>query len=83
MRGQRAVRYRVLAAELAYEGGPSPEEAYPAANVFAARVAGFFAARAGEADIPDAPFVRRVQREQLSTALPWAVRVLGLPELDG
>jgi hypothetical protein len=26
--------------------------------------------------------VRRVQREQLSTALPWAVRVLGLPPLD-
>jgi hypothetical protein len=68
---------------LEYEGGPAPEEAYPAANPFAARVAGFFAARAGEPDIPDAPFVRRVQREQLSTALPWAVRVLELPELDG
>ena len=73
----------LLLPSLAFEGGPLPEDACPDANTFAARVAGFFAARAGEPDIPDAPFVRRVQREQLSTAFPWAVRVLGLPLPDG
>lgn len=57
---------------LAYEGGPSPETILPNAPEIAAWVSGFFAARAGLPDIPDAPFVRRVQREQLSTALPWA-----------
>ncbi len=30
-----------------------------------------------------APRVREVQRKQLRTALPWAVRALGLPSLDG
>jgi thiamine kinase-like enzyme len=63
---------------LAYEGGPRPDEILPAAPQVAALVSGFFAARAGLPDIPDAPFVRRVQREQLSTALPWAARALGL-----
>lgn len=68
---------------LQFEGGPQPEAAYPAAAPFAGIVSGFFAARAGLPDILDAPFVRRVQREQLSTALPWAARVFGLPPLDG
>lgn len=63
---------------LAYEGGPSPETILPNAPEIAAWVSGFFAARAGLPDIPDAPFVRRVQREQLSTALPWARRALQL-----
>jgi hypothetical protein len=64
---------------LAFEGGPPPEAILPDAPEVAAWVSGFFAARAGEPVIPDAPFVRRVQREQLTTALPWAVRALGLP----
>jgi hypothetical protein len=68
---------------LEFEGGPPPEEVAPEAGKLAALVSGFFAARAGLPNIPDAPFVRRVQREQLSTALPWAVRVLGLPRADG
>ena len=68
---------------LEFEGGPPPEDVAPPAGVFASLIAGFFASRAGLPDIPDAPFVRRVQREQLSTALPWAVRALGLPPLDG
>ena len=66
---------------LAFEGGPRPDDILPDAPQVAAWVSGFFAARAGEPDIPDAPFVRRVQREQLSTALPWVTRALGLPEL--
>ncbi|HEY9010449.1 MAG TPA: hypothetical protein VIN06_05485, partial [Devosia sp.] len=68
---------------LAYEGGPLPEKLLPDRPDIAAVVSGFFAARAGLPDIPKAPFVRRVQREQLSTALPWAIRALGLPPSDG
>ncbi len=63
---------------LHFEGGPPPEAILPAAPEVAAWVSGYFAARAGLPDIPDAPFVRRVQREQLGTALPWAARALGL-----
>jgi|HubBroStandDraft_1064217.scaffolds.fasta_scaffold33809_4 hypothetical protein len=66
---------------LEYEGGPAPEAVIGHAPEVAAWVSGYFAARAGLPDIPDAPFVRRVQREQLSTALPWAARALGLPPL--
>jgi hypothetical protein len=68
---------------LAYEGGPLPETIMPRAPETAALISGFFAARAGLPIIPDAPFVRRVQREQLTAALPWVQRQLGLAELDG
>jgi hypothetical protein len=63
---------------LAYEGGPPPEAILPDAPEVAAWVSGSFAARAGLPGIPDAPFVRRVQREQLSTAPPWVRRMLRL-----
>jgi Ser/Thr protein kinase RdoA (MazF antagonist) len=63
---------------LHHEGGPPPYEIMPGAPEIAAWVSGFFAARAGLPDIPEAPFVRRVQREQLRTALPWAIHALGL-----
>lgn len=66
---------------LAFEQGPLPETILPDRPDVAALVSGFFASRAGLPDIPNAPFVRRVQREQLSTALPWAVRALGLEPL--
>lgn len=66
---------------LAFEGGPRPETILPDAPEVAAWVSGYFAAHAGLPTIPDAPFVRRVQREQLSTALPWVAAVLGLGEL--
>ena len=66
---------------LAYEGGPEPERILPDAPEVAAWVSGFFAARAGLPRISDAPRVRTVQRRQLATALPWAVRALGLPPL--
>lgn len=63
---------------LAYEGGPPPEAILPDAPDVAAWVSGYFAARAGLPGIDDAPLVRRVQREQLSTALPWVRRALRL-----
>lgn len=68
---------------LAYEGGPLPDLILPNAPDLAALISGFFALRAGWPDIPGSPLVRRVQREQLSTALPWAIRELGLPPADG
>jgi Phosphotransferase enzyme family len=66
---------------LSHEGGPVPDELLPSAPHEAALVSGYFASRAGLPVLPDAPFVRRVQREQLATALPWVQRQLGLPAL--
>jgi len=65
------------------EGGPSPEALAPAAPQWAATISGYFAARAGQPSIPNAPRVRAVQLSQLRSALSWAVRSLGLPPLDG
>lgn len=67
---------------LAAEGGPLPEQILPDEPEVAAWVAGFFAARTGLPNIPDAPHVRSVQRRQLDTALPWAIRALDLPPLN-
>jgi Phosphotransferase enzyme family len=65
------------------EGGPEPWEVLPDQPGLAAWVAGFFAARAGLPPPPTAdPSVRALQLAQLETALPWAVRELGLASLD-
>ncbi len=64
------------------EGGPPPEGVSQEASVLAGMVSGFFASRAGLPIISIAPRVRIVQLAQLRTALPWAVRALGLPPLD-
>ncbi|MDB5098510.1 MAG: hypothetical protein JWM80_2931 [Cyanobacteria bacterium RYN_339] len=61
------------------EGGPAPEAILPEEPEFAAWVAGFFAAHAGLPPIPNAPRVRQIQRTQLETGFPWAVRALKLP----
>jgi hypothetical protein len=65
------------------EGGPPPEDVLapdtPGLAEIAALLAGYFCARAGLPEIPQAPHVRRLQREQAGTALPWAARMLGLP----
>lgn len=68
---------------LEFEGGPAPEVILPSAPEIAATTAGFMALRAGQPIIPDAPHVRKVQKEQLSTSLPWAIRQLGLRPADG
>jgi hypothetical protein len=65
------------------EGGPPPETILPDAGDIAGLVSGFYACRAGLPLIPDAPRVRHIQQVQLKYALPWAVRALGLPPLDG
>lgn len=67
---------------LHFEGGPLPETILQGAPEVAATVAGFMALRAGQPPIPNAPRVRQVQYQQLTTALPWAARVLGLPPPD-
>lgn len=68
---------------LGFEGGPAPDVVLPDAPEIASWVCGFFAARAGGPPIPDAPRVRWIQQRQLEVALPWAVRALDLPPLDG
>jgi hypothetical protein len=65
------------------EGGPPPETFLPHEPEPAAVISGYFAGQAGLPIIPDAPRVREVQLQQLRSALPWAVRALGLPPLDG
>ena len=68
---------------LQFEGGPAPERFLPDAPGLASIIAGFFASRAGFPIIPHAPYVRQIQKIQLSTALPWAIRAIGLEPLDG
>jgi hypothetical protein len=60
------------------EGGPPPEQVLPSSPALAAWVAGFFCSRAGGVEMPEAPHVRPLQLWQARTALPWAVRALGL-----
>ena len=62
------------------EGGPAPEAVVGRRPELAALVSGYFAWRAGLPDIPEAPRVRLVQKQQLGPALAWAVRALGLPD---
>ena len=64
---------------LALEGGPQPEEIVDDEPELGAVIAGFFASRAVQPEIPTAPRVRTFQRAQLAVALPWAARMLGLP----
>jgi SAM-dependent methyltransferase len=82
-RGNAAFDRASLAPSLRLEGGPLPEELAPDEAALAALISGYFAANAGLPQIADAPRVRWIQLRQLRIALPWAVRVLGLPPLDG
>jgi GNAT superfamily N-acetyltransferase len=63
---------------LTAEGGPPPWETLPDAPGLAAKVAAFFASRAGLPTIPEAPRVRGIQHVQLVTALPWLAHCLGI-----
>ncbi len=65
------------------EGGPPPESLLPDSGEIAGILSGYFASMAGRPMIPDAPHVRLAQLCQLKRALPWAVRTLDLPPLDG
>lgn len=82
-RGNRALDLAGWAPSLHFEGGPAPEALLPDAAPLAAAISGYFASQAGLPTIPTAPRVRSIQRAQLTTALPWAARALGLPGLGG
>ena len=82
-RGNGLLDVAFWAPSLHAEGGPAPEELLPDAPAWAALVSGFIAARAGITALRNAARVREVQLGQLRTALPWAVRALDLPPLDG
>jgi hypothetical protein len=64
---------------LMFEWGPQAERFDPHEPELAALVAGYFGHHGRLPSIPDAPRVRQVQREQLSTALPWVAKLLHLP----
>ena len=65
------------------EGGPAPENFLGQEAVeLAALVAGYWASQAGQPTIEHAPQVRLVQRAHLEVALPWAARLLDLPQPD-
>lgn len=66
------------ASSLHAEGGPPPEDLLGHQPEVAAFVAGYFAANAGIPANPVPQRVRDLQRFQLTAALPWAVRALGL-----
>jgi aminoglycoside phosphotransferase (APT) family kinase protein len=67
---------------LEVEGGPAPEDVLapdtPELAEISALLAGYFCARAGLPEIPQAPHVRRLQLDQGRVALAWACRELGI-----
>ncbi len=66
------------------EGGPLPEDVMPhGATEIASFMSGYWASQAGRPSYPNAPRVRPLQLQCLKSALPWAVRALNLPSLDG
>jgi hypothetical protein len=82
MRGNGRVDVAGWLPSLHAEGGPPPEAILPHAPELAAAFAGYWAARAGKPPPFPGARVRAVQRAQLSVALPWAARALGLPPPD-
>lgn len=66
------------------EGGPAPETILPNQPELAAILAGYWAANAGlpRHDFDTTGRIRAIQKAQLTTALPWAIRALKLPRLD-
>jgi len=68
---------------VALEGGPAPEQIVAGEPNLVALIAGFWAFRAGLPPPHPGSEVREIQRKQLDIALPWSVKLLGLPPLDG
>jgi hypothetical protein len=78
-RGNPAIDLAGWLPSLQNEAGILPESILPDGGVWAAWLAGFWAYKAGT---PGPTHLRAHQKRQLSKALPWAVRALGLPPLD-
>jgi Ser/Thr protein kinase RdoA (MazF antagonist) len=83
--------FAAFAQSVSGEGGPAPEQLtrwYAAAQPVreaalrssVAAVAGFFARNAWQPAPEELPRLRAVQRMQLRATLPWAARLLDLPE---
>ncbi len=81
--GNRRLDLAYFLATLQGEGGPPPESVMPDGSDMAPVIAGFFASFAGRPVNPEAPRLRPAQLRSLRAALPWAVRCLDLPPLDG
>jgi hypothetical protein len=78
-RGQAGIDVTFWAPSLTLEGGPDPWDLVPdAALHHVSFLAGYFADRAPQPPIPDAPGVRPFQLAQLRVALPWFARILDL-----
>jgi len=80
-----------FAQSITSEGGPAPDAVVDwYADVLTVRrpvlvgsvagIAGYFADRAPRPSPPGLPRLRSVQRRQLKASLPWAARLLGLPD---
>jgi hypothetical protein len=82
-RGNSALDVVTWLPSLEAEGGPPPEALYPDGGAFAAWMSGYWAWGVGKPAPPGGPHLRQVQLSQLRSALPWAVRALALPPLDG
>jgi thiamine kinase-like enzyme len=83
-RGNGMVDIAAWLPSLHLEGGPLPETILSGEPCLAAMMSGYFAARAGRPakNVQEAR-IRALQGAQLRVALPWAVRALALPALDG
>ena len=64
------------------EGGPAPETILASGGDYAAWMSGFWAWHAGMPARRSGP-LRQITLAQLRSALPWAIRSLGLQRLDG
>lgn len=82
-----------FAQSVTVEGGPSPEQVVAwyaerlsprdrALDAAVASLAGFFAHRFWQSEVPGLPRLRRFQRDQFRVCLAWAARRLRLPEPD-
>jgi len=79
-RGNRDVNIATWLPSLHAEGGPAPEAILPNHAELAAWMSGYWSWNAAH---PGPERLRQLQLSQLRSALPWAVRALGLPPLDG
>lgn len=82
--GNPAVDLGAWLPSLELQGGPAPEALLPDAGDVAALLSGFWATQAPLPPLAHAPHLREMQRKVLAeSALPWAIRALGLPPLHG
>ncbi len=89
--GPPELDFAAFAQSVSGEGGPAPEQLTrwyaavqpvreAALRASVAAIAGFFARNAWLPEAPELPRLRAVQRMQLRATLPWAARLLELPE---